>query len=252
MPQIHLHAEPGDYAPLVLMPGDPNRATRVAEMLDGGLEKTRLVNEHRKLMGYTGTWQGTPVSVQTSGIGTPSLLIVTEELLRLGARSVIRIGTCGAIGNGIRTGDIVIATSATPLDGATRELVGGDPLAPTPDFELTRALIDTARARGVKPWVGPIASIDIFTPYHPDPNLSARWRSRGVIAFEMEASALFYMAARSTAAGVPVTAAAILTVVDALDEHDLPDEDSYLAPEALEAATRRMIEIALEAGTAAR
>ena len=95
-----------------------------------------------------------PVSVQTSGIGTPSLLIVTEELLRLGARSVIRIGTCGAIGHGIRTGDIVIATSAYPLDGATRELVGGDPLAPTPDFELTRALVDTARARGVKPWVG--------------------------------------------------------------------------------------------------
>jgi DeoD family purine-nucleoside phosphorylase len=252
MPQIHLHAEPGDYASLVLLPGDPNRATRVAEMLDGGLDQTRLVNDHRKLMGYTGTWKGRPVSVQTSGIGTPSLAIVTEELLRLGARSLIRIGTCGAIGAGIRTGHIIVATSATPLDGTTREFVGGDPLAPTPDFELTRALVDTARARGVQAWVGPIASIDVFTPYHPDPNLSAKWRARGVIAFEMESSALFYMAARSTAAGVPVTAAAILTVSDALDEHDLPAEDSYLAPEALEAATRSMIEIALEAGTAAQ
>jgi purine-nucleoside phosphorylase len=252
MPQIHLHAEPGDYAPLVLMPGDPDRATRAAEMLDGGLQGTRLVNDHRKLMGYTGTWKGQPVSVQTSGIGTPSMAIVMEELLRLGARSIIRIGTCGAIGAGIRTGDIIVATSSTPLDGTTREFVGGDPIAPTPDFELTRALIDTAKARDVHAWVGPIASIDIFTPYHPDSNLSRKWRSRGVIAFEMESSVLFYMAARSTAAGVPVTAAAILTVSDALDEHDLPAEDSYLAPDALEAATSRMVEIALEAGTTAQ
>lgn len=252
MPQIHLHAEPGDYAPLVLLPGDPNRATRVAEMLDGGLAATRLVNENRKLMGYTGTWQGKPVSVQTTGIGTPSLFVVVEELLRLGARSLIRIGSCGAIGHGIRTGDIIIATAASPLDGTTRELLDGDPYAPAPDFELTRALVDTARSRGDHAWVGPIATIDVFTVYHPDPGLSAKWRSRGAIAFEMESSALFYLAARSTAAGVPVTAASILTVSDALDEHDMPAEESYLAPEALEAATQSMIEIALEAGTADR
>jgi purine-nucleoside phosphorylase len=252
MPQIHLHAEPGDYAPLVLMPGDPNRATMVASMLDGGLAKTRLVNEHRKLMGYTGTWKGRPVSVQTSGIGTPSLAIVTEELLRLGARSLIRIGTCGAIGHGIRTGEIIIATASTPLDGTTRQFLDGDPYAAAPDFELTRRLVDTARAMGIKPWVGPIASIDVFTPYHPDPNLSVKWRDRGTIAFEMESSALFFMAARSTALGTPVTAACILTVSDALDEHDMPAEASYLSPEALEAATRRMIEVALEAGTAAQ
>src|SRR5688500_5022211 len=94
MPQIHLRAAEGDYAPLVLLPGDPNRATRVAEMLDGGLEKTRRVNDHRLLLGYTGTYKGVPVSVQTSGIGTPSLSIVVEELLRLGAQRLIRIGTC--------------------------------------------------------------------------------------------------------------------------------------------------------------
>jgi DeoD family purine-nucleoside phosphorylase len=252
MPQIHLHAEPGDYAPLVLMPGDPNRATMVATMLDGGLEKTRLVNEHRKLMGYTGTWKGKPVSVQTSGIGTPSLAIVTEELLRLGARSLIRIGTCGAIGKGMRTGDLVVATASTPLDGTTRQFLDGEPYAPAPDFELTRALIDTARTRGLRPWIGPIASIDVFTPYHPDPNLSVKWRDRGIIAFEMESSALFFMASRMTARGRPTTAASILTVSDALDEHDMPAEDSYLSPAALEAATAKMIEVALEAGTAAQ
>ena len=148
MPQIHLRAEPGDYAPLVLLPGDPNRAKLVAGMFDGGLEKARLVNDHRLLLGYTGTYNGVPVSVQTSGMGTPSLSIVVEELLRLGATRLIRIGTCGGIGRGLRTGDLVVATSAAPVDGSTRTYLHGDPYAPAADFELTRALVDTARARG--------------------------------------------------------------------------------------------------------
>src|SRR5918992_999376 len=114
MPQIHLRAEPDDYAPLVLLPGDPNRAKLVAGMFDGGLDAARRVNDHRMLLGYTGTWRGVPVSVQTSGMGTPSLSIVVEELLRLGAQRLIRIGTCGGIGRGLRTGDIVVATAAAP------------------------------------------------------------------------------------------------------------------------------------------
>ena len=104
MPQIHLRAEEGDYAPLVLLPGDPNRARLVAGMLDGGLDGARLVNDHRLMLGYTGTFKGVPVSVQTSGMGTPSISIVVEELLRLGAKRLIRIGTCGGIGRGLRTG----------------------------------------------------------------------------------------------------------------------------------------------------
>ena len=97
MSQIHLRAEEGDYAPLVLLPGDPDRATRIAASFDGGLEASQLVNDHRGMLGYTGTFQGTPVSVQTSGMGTPSLSIVVEELLRLGARRLIRVGTTGGI-----------------------------------------------------------------------------------------------------------------------------------------------------------
>src|SRR4051812_49759393 len=133
MPQIHLRAEPGDYAPLVLLPGDPNRAKAVAGMLDGGLEKTRLVNDNRLLLGYTGTYQGHPVSVQTSGMGTPSFSIVMEELLMLGVTRFIRTGTCGGIGRGLRTGDVVVATAAVPADGATRTYLHGDPFAPAAD-----------------------------------------------------------------------------------------------------------------------
>src|SRR6478736_5339812 len=114
MPQIHLRAEPGDYAPLVLLPGDPNRATRIASMFDGGLEAARKVNENRGMLGYTGTYQGRPVSVQTTGMGAPSINIVVEELLRLGATRLIRVGTCGGIGRGIKVADLVIASAATP------------------------------------------------------------------------------------------------------------------------------------------
>src|SRR5687767_6744048 len=134
MPQIHLRAEPGDYAPIVLLPGDPNRAILVAGMFDGGIETARQVNNHRAMYGYSGTFHGVPVSVQTTGMGTPSLSIVVEELLRLGVRRLIRIGTCGGIGRGIRTTDLVIASGATPFDGATRTYLHDEPYAPTADF----------------------------------------------------------------------------------------------------------------------
>lgn len=247
MPQIHLRAEEGDYAPLVLLPGDPNRARLVAGMFDGGLEGARLANDHRLLLGYTGTYHGVPVSVQTSGIGTPSLSIVVEELLRLGARRLIRIGTCGGIGRGLRTGDIVIATAAAPIDGSTRTYLHGDPYAPAADFEVTRALVDAARAKGVEPGIGPVASVDVF--YNPDEDYVTKWRSRGILAFEMEAAALFYLAARAKGGGADVRAGCILTVSDTLAE-DETSEATYMALTDLEAATVRMIEIALEAGTA--
>lgn len=243
---IHLRAEPGDYAPLVLLPGDPTRATRIAGRFDGGLENARRVNEHRGLYGYTGTYQGHPVSVQTTGMGTPSLSIVVEELLQLGARRLLRVGTCGGIGRGVRTGDLVVASAAAPVDGATRTYLHGDPYAPVGDFELTRALVDCARDAGITPHVGPIATVDVF--YNPDPDYVVKWRSRGILAFEMEAAGLYYLAARAWAAGEDIRAACILTVSDTLSEEERPDE-TYLPLEELERATERMIEVALTAGT---
>ena len=240
MPQIHLRAEEGDYAPLVLLPGDPNRARRISERFDEG--SARPVNEHRGLLGFTGTYRGTPVSVQTSGMGTPSLSIVVEELLRLGARRLIRVGTCGGIAKGLATGDLVIATAACPTDGATATYLHGEPYAPAADFALTRALVDAAAEAGIAATTGLIASVDVF--YNTDDDYAQRWRDRGVLAFEMEASALFFLAARAG-----VQAACALTVSDVLGD-DVTTEESYLPLDELDRAIDRMIDVALDAGTA--
>jgi DeoD family purine-nucleoside phosphorylase len=245
MTQIHLRAETGDYAPLVLLPGDPNRATRIAELFDGGLDASKLVNDHRGMLGYTGTYKGKPVSVQTSGMGTPSISIVVEELLNLGARRLVRVGTTGGIGRGVRAADLVIATAAAPVDGSTTTYLHGDPYAPAADFELTRALVDAALAQGVQPHIGQVATVDVF--YNPDEDYVTKWRSRNILGFEMEAAALFYLASRANAAGDDVRAACILTVSDTLSEEESSDE-TYLPLDALEKATDRMIEVALEAG----
>jgi DeoD family purine-nucleoside phosphorylase len=239
MPQIHLRAEEGDYAPLVLLPGDPNRARRISERFDAG--SVHEVNAHRGLLGFTGTYRGTPVSVQTSGMGTPSLSIVVEELLRLGARQLIRVGTCGGIAAGLRTGELVIATAACPVDGATATYLHGEPYAPAADFVLTRALVDAAARAGVPARTGLVASVDVF--YNTDADYAQRWRDRGVLAFEMEASALFYLAARAA-----VQAGCALTVSDVLGD-DVTTEESYLPLDELDRAIDRMIEVALEAGT---
>jgi purine-nucleoside phosphorylase len=246
MSQIHLRAEAGDYAPLVLLPGDPNRATRVAASFDGGLEAAKLVNDHRGMLGYTGTYQGAPVSVQTSGMGTPSLSIVVEELLRLGAKRLIRVGTTGGIGRGVRAAELVVATAAAPVDGSTRTYLHGDAYAPAADFELTRALVDAARAAGQEPHIGQVATVDVF--YNPDEDYVSKWRARNVLGFEMEAASLFFLASRAAAAGDDVRAACILTVSDTLSEEET-SEGTYLSLDTLEEATDRMIEIALKAGT---
>jgi purine-nucleoside phosphorylase len=239
MPQIHLRAEEGDYAPLVLLPGDPNRARRISERFDEG--SARQVNEHRGLLGFTGTYRGSPVSVQTSGMGTPSMSIVVEELLRLGAKRLVRVGTCGGIAKGLSTGDLVIATAACPVDGASSTYLHGEPYAPAADFALTRQLVDAAAAAGVEARTGLVASVDVF--YNTDDDYAQRWRDRGVLAFEMEASVLFLLSARAS-----VQAGCALTVSDVLGD-DVTTEESYLPLDELDRAIDRMIGVALEAGT---
>ena len=213
MPQIHLHAEPGEYAPVVLLPGDPNRATRIAARFDGGLHASRLVNEHRGLLGYTGTVEGVPVSVQTTMMGTPTTSIVVEELLMLGATTFIRVGTTGGY-PGTNIGDAVIALAAAANTGVGGVLGFGEATAPTADFDVVLALVDAVKATGQPYHVGPIVTGDYF--YDPTPGGSTRWASRGYLSAEMEAAALFLICMRERARGRPVRAGCILTVSDVM------------------------------------
>jgi purine-nucleoside phosphorylase len=213
MPQIHLHAEPGDYAPVVLMPGDPNRATRIAARFDGGLEASRLVNEHRGLLGYTGTVDGVPVSVQTTMMGMPTTSIVMEELLRLGVTTFLRVGTTGGY-EGLGIGDAVIAMAAATASGVGQVLGGGEGAAATASYEVVQVLERAAREAGLVTHVGPIVSTDFF--YDPNPLGATRWAKRGYLSAEMESAAIFLLAMREQGRGRKVRAGAILTVSDVI------------------------------------
>ncbi len=239
---IHLQAEPGDYAPVVLLPGDPNRATRIAARFDGGLEKSRLVSQHRGLLGYTGTVDGVPVSVQTTMMGTPTTSIVVEELLMLGVTTFIRVGTTGGFGK-LGIGDAVVALSAVAATGMGSVLGAGEPTAPTADWDVITALRAAAIAEGLVTHVGPIVTSDVF--YDPAPGGGAvRWGRRGYLGVEMESAALFLLAMRERAKGRPVRAGTILTVSDVLVDPEDPNaklvegESWYRPPE--EEVTRRV------------
>lgn len=235
MTQIHLHAEPGAYAPVVLLPGDPNRATRMAEQFDGGLAGSTLVNANRGLLGYTGTLGGVPVSVQTTAMGTPTTSIVVEELIMLGVETFIRVGTCGGFGS-LDTGDVVVALAAASASGIGTVLGGGEATAPTADIEVSLALVEASRAAGLTTHVGPIVTSDVF--YDPHPDGVIRWGRRGYLAAEMESAALFLLAMRERGKGRPIRAGTILTVSDVIrdpavvgDTRMLGDEAWYRLPE---------------------
>ncbi len=208
---------------------------------DGGLDAARQVNANRGLLGYTGTLNGRPISVQTTGMGGPSIAIVVEELLRLGARKLVRVGTTGALRTDVHLGDLIIATASSATDGTTQAFMRGQPYAPAADFALTHALVHAAERLGVPFHVGPIATLDVFSHYHPDPNFVRPWRDAGAIAVEMEASVLFYLAASHGAQ------AACLGIAVDIDSGDADEEHTYLTPEQLDAAVQRMIDVALAA-----
>ena len=235
---IHLHAAPGDYAEACLLPGDPRRARWIAERF---ITDAREVNGHRGLLGYTGTFQGAPVSVQGTGMGCPSLAIVVEELVGLGVKRLVRVGTCGALSPLLDLGDLVLALSAVPADGTTARYLGGEESAPTADWGLLHGAVHAAKELGLKLHVGPIASTDVF--YEPDPERNRRWGERGVLAVEMEASALFTIAALRGA-----RAACLLVVSDTIDG----DHKQRIADDVLERAVGEMAELALRTAISAK
>jgi uridine phosphorylase len=193
------HLRPAaELAARVLLPGDPGRALAVAQTL---LEPTpRMFNHARGLWGYTGTASdGGPLTVQATGMGGPSAAIVCEELIALGATTLVRIGTCGALDPAIPLGTLLTAEAVLPADGTSAALGADAPLEPDPD--LLARLVE-AGARPVT-----VASSDLF--YDPRAETTAAWVDRGAVAVEMEAATILQVAARRG-----VAAACVLGVSD--------------------------------------
>ncbi len=234
---IHLRAEPGEYAEAVLLPGDPLRAKYVAETY---LDDATQVNGERGLLGYTGTWEGRPVSVQGTGMGCPSATIVFEELIQLGCKRLMRVGTCGGLQPHHALGDLIVALTAIPADSTATHLVGNEAHCPTASWDLVHAAVHAAKELEQPMHVGPIVTSDVF--YNPSEGQLERWSSRGVLGVEMEAAALFTVAAIGGIGKVPgIQGGCLLTVSDIVVEgvfNRITDDD-------LRAAVDRMTRVAL-------
>ncbi len=214
---IHIPATVGQIAPLILLPGDPLRAKAIAESL---LEAPVLFNETRGMLGYTGMVDGQPVSVMGTGMGIPSISIYVTELIReFGVRTLVRVGTCGALQPEMHIGDLVLAMAASTDSRVNQRRFSGQDFAPVASFSLLSRAFATACEQGWPVQVGGVLTSDTF--YATDPDWWKDWAEHGVLAAEMETSALYTLAARHG-----VRALSILTVSDHVitGEHSSPDE----------------------------
>ncbi len=203
----HIGAQAGEIAERVLLPGDPLRAQWIAETY---LDEPFCYSRVRNMLGYTGTYQGVPVSVQGTGMGQPSISIYLHELMaEYGAQSLIRVGSCGGMRPEVRVRDLVVALSASTDSGMNRHRFEGIDYAPTANFDLLSALVEECRRTDAGVHVGQVASWDVF--YSDRPQLRERLADYGVLAVEMETAALFTLAAK-----FGVRAAAVCTVSDSL------------------------------------
>ncbi|MEX5728251.1 purine-nucleoside phosphorylase [Rhodovulum iodosum] len=229
---IHIGAQPGEIAETVLLPGDPMRAKWAAETF---LDRPACVNRVRGMLGYTGTWQGQRITIHGTGMGMPSLSIYVNELIRdYGVKTLIRIGSTGAMQREVALHDLVLAMTAstlsTPSSGIFRELN----FAPCADWGLLEAAHRAAVSRGRPVHVGGIYSSDAF--YDERPDLNEAMTRHGILAVEMETAELYTLAARHGA-----RALSVLTVSD----HLLTG--AAMSSQERETGFAAMVEIALEA-----
>lgn len=228
----HINAEPGEIAERVLLPGDPLRARWIAETY---LKDATCYSTVRNMLGFTGTYEDVPVSVQGTGMGMPSASIYAHELIKeYGVRSLVRVGSCGSLRKSVRLRDVIAASGACTDSAMNRVRFDGlIDYAPVADFGLLRAAVDAARRRGVPMRVGPVLATDAFYPDRPD--LYHRLADYGVLAVEMESAALYTIAARFRA-----RALTILTVSD-----NIETGERTTAPER-ERTFSQMVRIALD------
>ncbi|GGQ43989.1 purine-nucleoside phosphorylase [Couchioplanes azureus] len=214
---VHIGAQPGDIAERVLLPGDPMRAKWIAETF---LTDPVCYTQVRGMLGFTGTWQGVRVSVQGSGMGMPSASIYTHELINeYGVKSVIRIGSCGALVDDLNLGDVIAAIgSATDSNMNRARFDGLVDYAPVADFGLLRTAVDVADRREIAMRVGPVFAADAF--YTDRPDLFDTLADYGVLGVEMESAAIYTTAARFRA-----RALTILTVSDHIKRGEKMDSE---------------------------
>ena len=227
----HLEAKLGDYAETVLLPGDPLRAKWIAETF---FDNARQVNGIRNCLGFTGNYKGLAVSVQATGMGQPSTAIYAHELIHFyGAKTLVRVGTCGGIHPSVKLRDVVLAQTASTDSAMNRAAFQPFEFAPSADFGLLRAAADEAARRGIRAHVGGIVSSDLF--YGPEERYQVL-TDHGVLGVEMEASTLYTVAARAGA-----RALAICTMSDCLIT------GAALDPAARQSSLTEMVTLALEA-----
>lgn len=201
----HINAAPGDFAPTVLMPGDPLRAEHIANHY---LQDARRVTDVRNMWGYTGSYRGMPLSVMAHGMGIPSVSIyVTELVTEYAVKRIIRVGSCGTTHPEVKLRDVLIAMGASTDSSVNRIRFGGYDLAALASFGLVRKAVRAAEQRAVRYHVGNIFSADLF--YTPDTAMFETMAKYGILGVEMEAAGLFPIAAEHG-----VEALAICTVSD--------------------------------------
>ncbi|MDB2429898.1 purine-nucleoside phosphorylase [Akkermansiaceae bacterium] len=232
MPTPHIEAKEGAFAETILLPGDPLRAKFIAETF---LDEVTQVNGVRNMFGYTGLYQGTPVSVMGSGMGIPSISIYAKELITdYGVKNLIRVGSCGAVSKSVKVRDVLIGMGGCTDSGVNRARFGGYDFAAIADYDLVEAHVLAARELEIPVKVGNLFSADLF--YTPQSEMFDRMESMGVLAVEMEAAGLFGVCAEFGARGM-----AICTVSD----HIRTGEST--SSEEREKSFTGMMKIALEA-----
>lgn len=201
----HIKAEKGDFAETVLMPGDPLRAKYIA---DNFLTNVTQVNDVRNMLGFTGEYKGTRLSVMGSGMGIPSISIYAKELItEFAVKNLIRIGSCGALQDDIHLKDVIFGMGASTDSGVNRVRLAGHDFAAIADFTLLEKAVAAARNSGKAFKVGNVYSADLF--YSPEATIMTTLKDMGVLAVEMEAAGLYGVAAEYGA-----NALCMLTVSD--------------------------------------
>ena len=227
----HISAEKGDFAKTVLMPGDPLRAKFIADTF---LKDVRQVTGVRGMLGFTGTYEGRPISVMGSGMGMPSIGIYSYELFKFyDVENIIRIGSAGGIGESVKVRDVVLAMGASTNSHFADQYRFPGQLCATADFRLLRDAVETAEAMGVRADVGQVFTADQF--YNDNPDAGAMYRKFGILALEMETAGLYWTAQR-----LGKRALSLLTISD----HIFTGES--LSAQERQDSFHEMMEIALE------